>query len=99
MFHFSLRDSRCLHAPAASSSRGVNGPGRPGSRLFSHELSAALLVFVLILFQTHVVSGSVSHFGHFHYRRNRYDGLVTFTAVGSKWKIKEIELMDEKRLL
>jgi hypothetical protein len=45
------------------------------------------------------VSGSVSHFGHTHYRRNRYDAQIVFVAEGDFWKIKGIELIDEKRLL
>ncbi len=45
------------------------------------------------------VSGSVSHFGHTHYRRNRYHALVTVVMDGSSWKIKDIELLEEKRLL
>ncbi len=45
------------------------------------------------------VSGSVSHFGHTHYRRNKNHALVTFAADGESWKIKGIELIDEKRLL
>ena len=45
------------------------------------------------------VSGSVSHFGHTHYRRNQYHALVTFVMDGGSWKIKDIELLEEKRLL
>jgi len=45
------------------------------------------------------VSGSVSHFGHTHYRRNQYQALVTFIIDGASWKIKDIELIAEKRLL
>jgi hypothetical protein len=45
------------------------------------------------------VSGSVSHFGHTHYRQNRYHAQVTFAAAGGIWKIRDIELIDEKRLL
>ena len=45
------------------------------------------------------VSGSVSHFGHTHYRRNRNHALVTFVIDGDSWKIRDIELIDEKRLL
>jgi hypothetical protein len=33
------------------------------------------------------VSGSVSHFGHTHYRRNQYQALVTFIIGGGKLKI------------
>ncbi len=45
------------------------------------------------------VSGSVNHFGHTHYRRNRYHALVNFIVDNDAWKIKEIELIDEERLL
>ena len=43
--------------------------------------------------------GSVSHFGHTHYRQNRYHALITFVIDGNAWKIKKIELIDEKRVL
>ena len=45
------------------------------------------------------VGGSVSHFGHTHYRRNRNHALVTFVMDDDSWKIMNIELIDEKRLL
>ena len=45
------------------------------------------------------VSGSVSHFGHTHYRRNQYQALVTFIMDGASWKMTDIELLAEKRLL
>jgi len=45
------------------------------------------------------VSGSVSHFGHTHYRQNRYHALVSFVMDGDVWKIRGIELIDEKRVL
>jgi hypothetical protein len=45
------------------------------------------------------VSGSVSHFGHTHYRQNRYSAVIWLVVVNNTWKIKEIELLDEKRLL
>ena len=45
------------------------------------------------------ISGSVSHFGHTHYRQNRYHALVTFAMAGDVWKIRGIELIDEKRIL
>lgn len=44
------------------------------------------------------VSGSVSHFGHTHYRRNHNHALVTFVIDDDSWKIMDIELIDEKRL-
>jgi hypothetical protein len=45
------------------------------------------------------VSGSVSHFGHTHYRRNKNHALVTFVEDGDVWKIRGIELIEENRLL
>ena len=45
------------------------------------------------------VSGSVNHFGHTHYRRNYYHAMVTLVTDKGSWKIKDIELIDEKRLL
>jgi hypothetical protein len=45
------------------------------------------------------VSGSVSHFGHTHYRRNKNHALVTFVKDRDIWKIRGIELIEEKRLL
>ena len=46
-----------------------------------------------------LVSGSVSHFGHTHYRRNHYHALITFTVVNDSWKIQDIKLIDEKRII
>jgi hypothetical protein len=45
------------------------------------------------------VSGSVNHFGHVHYRQNRYEAALHIIAVEGAWKIAGIELIDEKRLL
>lgn len=44
------------------------------------------------------VSGSVNHFGHTHYRQNRYHALITFVIDRNYWKLKDIELIDEKRV-
>ena len=45
-----------------------------------------------------LVGGSVTHFGHTHYRNNLYVALVTLTYTDSVWKIKNIEVVDEHRL-
>ena len=45
------------------------------------------------------VAGSVSHFGHTHFRHNQYEALVTITFRDSVWKINQIEIIDEHRLL
>ena len=43
--------------------------------------------------------GSVSHFGHTHYRYNLYFADITLTYADQVWKIKNIDLKDELRLL
>ena len=45
------------------------------------------------------VSGSVTHFGHTHYRQNRYHAIVSIFPDGETWKISEFSLIDERRLL
>lgn len=46
-----------------------------------------------------LVSGSVSHFGHTHYRCNLKNELVVFVQDGNVWKIKDIEVIEETRLI
>lgn len=41
----------------------------------------------------------MNHFGHVHYRRNRYEAAIALIAVDGVWKIRGIELLDERRLL
>jgi len=45
------------------------------------------------------VSGSVGHWGHIHRRGNRYDAFVTVQPVDGVWKITDLELIEERRLL
>ena len=45
------------------------------------------------------VGGSVSHFGHTHYRRNSYVAKVSFQIVEESWKITDIELLAQQRIL
>ena len=45
-----------------------------------------------------VVGGTVTHFGHRHFRQNRYDARVTLVPVERIWKIRSIDLFDEERL-
>ena len=45
-----------------------------------------------------VVGGTVTHFGHRHFRQNRYDARVHLLPVEGHWKIRAIELFDEERL-
>ena len=44
------------------------------------------------------VGGTVTHFGHRHFRQNRYDARVVVVSVEGLWKIRSIEVFDEKRL-
>ena len=44
------------------------------------------------------VGGSVNHFGHTHYRQNQYRALVSFGIYDENWKIRNIELLDTRRL-
>jgi hypothetical protein len=45
------------------------------------------------------INGSVSHFGHMHYRQNRYRAVIWIAPMEGSWKISGIEMIDEERLL
>jgi hypothetical protein len=45
------------------------------------------------------VGGSVNHFGHTHYRQNHYDAEIRILSVEGVWKIKDLDLIHEKRVL
>jgi len=44
------------------------------------------------------VGGMVTHFGHRHFRQNRYDAQIEVTPVDGTWKIRSIEILDQERL-
>jgi hypothetical protein len=44
------------------------------------------------------VGGTVSHFGHRHFRQNRYRARVDLVPVDGFWKVRSVELLDEERL-
>jgi len=44
------------------------------------------------------VGGSVTHFGHRHFRQNRYDTRVTVVPVEGTWKIRSIEILEQERI-
>lgn len=44
------------------------------------------------------VGGTVTHFGHRHFRQNHYDASVVVVPVDGYWKIRSIEVLDERRL-
>ena len=45
------------------------------------------------------INGSVSHFGHMHYRQNRYRAIIWIIPKDATWKIQSIEILDEERIL
>ena len=45
------------------------------------------------------INGSVSHFGHMHYRQNQYRAVIWITPKNGYWKIENIEMLDEERLM
>jgi hypothetical protein len=45
------------------------------------------------------VSGSVNHFGHTHYRRNRYSAVLHLRPIEGVWKISAIDVREEQRVL
>ncbi len=42
--------------------------------------------------------GSVGHWGHVHMRKNYYDALITVSAIDGRWKITDLELLQETRI-
>jgi len=48
---------------------------------------------------TWIISGSVNHFGHVHYRQNRYEAELQLQVVDGVWKLRSITLLDERRIL
>jgi len=45
------------------------------------------------------VAGSVGHWGHVHQRTNRYVAVLTLEPVDGAWKITDLELVQEERVL
>jgi len=42
--------------------------------------------------------GSVGHWGHIHTRKNQYEANITVEPVDGVWKIRDLELLEEKRI-
>jgi hypothetical protein len=45
-----------------------------------------------------IVGGNVTHFGHRHFRQNRYDTRVTVVPVDGTWKIRSIDILEQERV-
>jgi len=44
------------------------------------------------------VSGTVTHYGHRHFRQNRYQARVAVVPVDGAWKIRTVDIIDEVRV-
>ena len=44
------------------------------------------------------VAGTVTHYGHRHFRQNGYDAVVAVVPVKGVWKLRSVEVLDEQRL-
>ena len=42
--------------------------------------------------------GSVGHWGHIHFRKNQYEANIIVEPVDGTWKIRGLELIEEKRI-
>ena len=40
----------------------------------------------------------MTHFGHRHFRPNRYDARVEVVPDGGIWKLQSVEVLNEERL-
>jgi hypothetical protein len=47
---------------------------------------------------TWTAAGMVTHFGHRHFRQNRYDANIAITPADGTWKIREVEILEQERL-
>ena len=44
------------------------------------------------------VGGMVTHFGHRHFRQNRYNAWIEIIPVSGTWKIRSIEVLEQERV-
>ena len=42
--------------------------------------------------------GTVGHWGHIHTRQNLYDAVIKVEAIDGRWKITDLELLEERRI-
>jgi hypothetical protein len=47
---------------------------------------------------TWTVGGMVTHFGHRHFRQNRYDARIGIVPESGTWKIQSIEVLEQERV-
>lgn len=44
-------------------------------------------------------TGSVGHWGHIHMRTNQYDAEIALARIEGRWKIADIEILEEQRVV
>lgn len=44
------------------------------------------------------IGGSVTHYGHRHFRQNRYDARISVVPDHAIWKIRDLEVLDQERI-
>jgi hypothetical protein len=47
---------------------------------------------------TWTVGGMVTHFGHRHFRQNRYDANIEIVPVEGSWKLQSIDVLEQERV-
>lgn len=47
---------------------------------------------------TWTVGGMVTHFGHRHFRQNRYDANIAMAPVNGTWRIQTIDVLEQERV-
>jgi hypothetical protein len=47
---------------------------------------------------TWTIGGMVTHFGHRHFRQNRYDARIAIVPVDGTWKMRSVEILEQDRL-
>jgi hypothetical protein len=43
-------------------------------------------------------TGSVGHWGYTHMRTNQYDARITLADSSGRWRIADVEILEEQRL-
>lgn len=71
--------------------KAVNIQQAQAKRLGGGSLSYAIAV-------RWTATGTVGHWGHIHTRQNRYDAIVSVEAIDGRWKITDLELLEERRI-
>jgi hypothetical protein len=85
--------------------RGLRLENQGGARVRVRDVELTHLVFdeaptpgTLAYRAAWNVSGSVGHWGHTHIRTNAYDARITLASVDGRWKISDLQILEEQRV-